>query len=163
MGRVERGDEQALAALYDRMAPLAYGLSLRMIGDPVLAQDAVQEAFLRVWRRASGFDPGRGRARSWVLRIVRNATIDQLRVRQALGRSELRAVEEPGSEPQRPDELVMRSQRAQALRGALAHLPADQRRVIEIAYFQGLSHSEIAERENLPLGTVLADYVTCLE
>ncbi len=155
MKRVAAGDEPALALLYDCLSPLAYGLSLRMTGDPSLAQDAVQEAFVRVWRRARRFDQSRGTARAWILRIVRNTTIDQLRAREAQGRGHARAAHEPGEVvPERPDELAIRSQSAASLRGALADLPLEQRRMIEIAYFQGLSHSEIAARENLPLGTV---------
>ncbi len=155
MKRVAAGDEPALTLLYDCLSPLAYGLSLRMAGDPSLAQDAVQEAFVRVWRQARRFDRSRGTARGWILRIVRNTTIDQLRAREAQGRGQARAAQEPGeAAPERPDELAIRSQSATSLRGALADLPLEQRRMIEIAYFQGLSHSEIAARENLPLGTV---------
>ncbi len=148
LGDVARGDEKALAALYDRLSPLAYGLSLRMAGDTLMARDAVQEAFIRVWRHARRFDRKRGSARGWVLRIVRNATIDELRSRESRGRAELRAAEEhePARAPAAADELVMRRERTSSLRDALASLPDEQRRVIEIAYFQGLSHSEIAAR-----------------
>ena len=158
--KVARGDTDALAKLYDRVAPLAYGLALRIVSDRGLAQDAVQEAFVRVWNARSRFDPSRGRARAWVLRIVRNAAIDALRSEDARGRAEsaLYAEAAPARErllhTERPDELVMRSERATLLHKALAELPEEQRRVIEISYFQGLSHSEIAEREKLPLGTV---------
>ncbi len=152
---VALGDEAALAELYDRLSPLAYGLSLRMAGDTLIAQDAVQEGFLRVWRGARGFDRKRGPARAWVLRIVRNVTIDQLRSRAVRERSELRAAAEPqAAGAPRPDDLALRAETRAALRDGLACLPDEQRRMIEIAYFEGLSHSEIAERENLPLGTV---------
>jgi RNA polymerase sigma-70 factor (ECF subfamily) len=153
--RVALGDEASLAELYDRLSPLAYGLSLRMASDTLIAQDAVQEAFLRVWRRARSFDRKRGPARAWVLRIVRNVTIDQLRSRAIRDRSELRAAAEPrAADPPRPDDLAVQAETRAGLRNALACLPDQQRRMIEIAYFQGLSHSEIAELENLPLGTV---------
>jgi len=153
--RVARGDEAALANLYDRLAPLAYGLALRIAGDSGLAQDAVQDAFLRVWDRAGVFDSGRGSARAWVLRIVRNATIDQLRSRDAKSRAERRAGErDPEEPPALPDELAIGAERAASLHAVLGELPPQQRRLIEIAYFQGLSHSEIAARERLPLGTV---------
>ena len=153
--RVARGDEQALARLYDRLAPLAYGLALRIASDPGLAQDAVQDAFLRVWNRARVFDPDRGSARAWVLRIVRNATIDQLRSREAKARAEQRAGERDcEAPPPQPDEFAIGAERAASLHAVLAELPPQQRQLIEIAYFQGLSHSEIAAREQLPLGTV---------
>ena len=155
LGRVARGDERALAELYDRLAPLAYGLSLRICPDVSVAQEAVQNAFVRVWSRSGVFDARRGRARAWVLRIVRNATIDALRSRDALRRADVHAAPDdlapaaPG-----PDEQVIGAQRQASLHSALAGLPDQQRRLIEIAYFQGLSHSEIAAREQLPLGTV---------
>ena len=153
--RVARGNEGALAHLYDRLAPLAYGLALRITGDAGLAQDAVQDAFLRVWDRAAVFDTGKGSARAWVLRIVRNATIDQLRSRDAKFRAERRAGDnDPEATPAPPDELAIGAERAASLRAVLAELPPQQRRLIEIAYFQGLSHTEIAAREQLPLGTV---------
>jgi len=155
LAQVARGDETALAQLYDRLSPLAYGLALRIAGSADLAEDAVQEAFLRVWRRAERFDPGRGGPRPWFLRLVRNLVIDHLRARGSRDRTETRSADPVGrADPERPDEAVARSERAAHVREALAELPQEQRRAIEIAYFEGLSHSEIAARENTPLGTV---------
>jgi RNA polymerase sigma-70 factor (ECF subfamily) len=155
MLRIARRDQKALAALYDRLAPLAYGLALRILADRRLAEDAVQEAFLRAWRRARQFEAARGSARGWLLRIVRNAAIDQLRSLQALQRADARGCESlEGAEHAAPDAIAAGAERAGLLRAALDRLPADQRHVIEIAYFQGLSHSEIASREGIPLGTV---------
>lgn len=154
MRRIARRDQKALAALYDRLAPLAYGLALRILADRRLAEDAVQEAFLRAWRRARQFEAARGSARGWLLRIVRNAAIDQLRSLQALQRADARGCESLERAPAAPDAAAADSERAGLLRAALDRLPPDQRYVIEIAYFQGLSHSEIASREGIPLGTV---------
>lgn len=152
-----QGDEAALTLLYDRLSALAYGMALRIARNPDAAQDAVQEAFLRVWRRADRFDASRGRARPWFLRLVRNVAIDQRRSRGVRDRAESEKVLDVSSNvpAEQPDELVSRAERATRLRAALEQLlPIDQRRAIEIAYFEGLSHSEIAEREGMPLGTV---------
>ncbi len=157
LGQVASGDERALAALYDRAAPAAYGLALRVTGDADSAEDVVQEAFLRVWRRADRYEPARGAARPWLLRLVRNVAIDHLRSRGARGRAEQHGgmqAQEQATMPERPEEALLDIEKRERVRSALDALPTEQRRMIEIAYFEGLSHSEIAEREGTPLGTV---------
>jgi RNA polymerase sigma-70 factor (ECF subfamily) len=157
LGRIAVGDETALKTFYDRLAPLAYGLARRIATNTDTAEDIVQEAFLRVWRGADRYDPSRGGPRAWFLRVVRNLAIDHLRLRQARGRAEhglSQHVADEGVTVERPDELAIGSERARRIRAALEALPNDQRRALEIAYFEGLSHSEIADREHLPLGTV---------
>lgn len=157
IGRMVNGDESALTSLYDRLSSLAYGVALRIARNPDAAQDAVQEAFLRVWRRADRFDAARGRARPWFLRLVRNVAIDQRRARGVRDRAETENALDVGLNvpAEQPDEAASRAERASRLRAALEDLlPIDQRRAIEIAYFEGLSHSQIAEREGMPLGTV---------
>lgn len=155
--RVAHGDERALAELYDRLSPLAFGLALKILRDREAAAEAVQDAFMRMWQRADRYDEARGRGRPWVLRLVRNVAIDLLRSRRSIQRADDEGGRDAAAvnpEPERPDDLVARSERASALRQALEELPETQRRLIEIAYFEGLSHSEIALREQTPLGTV---------
>ncbi len=156
LARIARGDEAALAMLYDRLAPLAYGFALRVAGDADAAEDAVQEAFLRVWHRADSYDAGRGAPRPWFLRLLRNVAIDQRRSRTTRARAETQSSEDVlvTRFVEQPEDAVARSERANRLRAALDSLPLDQRRTLEIAYFEGLSHGEIAAREGTPLGTV---------
>lgn len=154
--RIAGGDPHALTELYDRISPFAYGLALRITGESDSAADAVQEALLRVWHRAVQYDPGRGGPRAWLLRLVRNVAIDAVRARGSRQRAEVRAgAEAPDpSASERPEDIFAEGESGRRLRHALAALPVDQRRALEIAYFEGLSHTEIATREGIPLGTV---------
>jgi RNA polymerase sigma-70 factor (ECF subfamily) len=152
LAQVARGDESALGEVYDRFGRVAYGLALRILRDERLAEDAVQEAFLAVWRQAASFQPDRASARTWVLTFVHRRAVDLVR------REERRRAEtlEPQTEPagsSAAEDAELRGRRA-AVQRALAQLPDDQRRPIELAYYGGLTQSELAEQLGLPLGTI---------
>jgi RNA polymerase sigma-70 factor (ECF subfamily) len=150
------GSQDALAQLYDRYAGLAYGIALRVLGDPGRAEDAVQEAFLNVWSRAGAFDPARGSLRSWLLTVVRNRSIDYLRGRGAHERREqdLEPVAATVGAPNDPWHEVSLKLERDAVREALTSLPPEQRQAVELAYFGGYSQTEIADMTRVPLGTV---------
>jgi RNA polymerase sigma-70 factor (ECF subfamily) len=152
---VQRGDEDALAALYDRYAGVAYGLAYRVTNDGTAAEDAVQEAYISLWKQAPRFDPARGNVRSWLLTIVHHKAVDAVRRRANRFAAPLPdGAEEFLAGHDRPDEIAEWSMEAEAVREAVRQVPVDQRRTIEMAYFEGLTHVEIAERTGVPLGTV---------
>lgn len=151
------GDEQALAALYDRHGARAFSLALRILGDPEAAEEVVLDVFWSVWQHAGTFTPERGRFTTWLYAMIRNRAIDQLRRRRA------RPLQAPEIEPESREAaaadpavetLAEREELAQAIREAMATLPESQRRVLELAYFHGWTHREIAEYLGEPLGTV---------
>ena len=150
------GNQDALAELYDRYAGLAYGVAMRVLGDPGRAEDAVQEAFMNVWKQASSFDGERGSLRAWLLASVRNRSIDYLRGRGAHERreEELQPEVAYGEGPPDPWREVALSLERAAVRDAMASLPAEQRQAIELAYFGGYTHSEISDMTRVSLGTV---------
>ena len=154
---IQRRDDAALAELYDRYGRLAFGLAYRVVGERGGAEDVVQEAFLSVWRHAARYRPERGGARSWLLAIVHNAAIDRRRGRfkRELSDVELDSVAF-ALETDAEDTFVVVAAgiRAEQVREALTALPLEQRQAIELAYFGGLTHQEIAERTGTPLGTV---------
>jgi RNA polymerase sigma factor (sigma-70 family) len=144
-------DERALAELYDRYGRIAYGLALRILRDEALAEDAVQEAFLAVWRQAARFRQERGQARSWLLTLVHRRAVDLVR-REERRRAEPSASPTPLA-PTSEEEASLRARR-RLVQEALRRLPQEQRELIELAYYGGLTQAELAERLRLPLGTV---------
>lgn len=156
MHRVDTGDARAFGMIFDRHAGPAFSLAYRMCGRRALAEDVVQDAFLSLWRGGARYEPGRGSVRSWVLGAVHHKAIDAFRhdtAKAGLDVNDDAAVEQmPAGE--RPDREVERGEDARQIRAALGQLPPDQRRVIELAYFGGFSHSEIATMLDLPAGTV---------
>jgi RNA polymerase sigma-70 factor, ECF subfamily len=155
MALVEGGDSGAFAGLYNRHGRAAYSLAYRMAGERQAAEDLVQDAFLDVWRAARSYKAERGSVRTWVLSIVHNRGIDQLRSAASRRRIQDR-VEATSSLSQSSEafsEAWRNSQRFQ-VREALKNLPAEQLQVLELAYFSGYTHTEIADLLGLPLGTV---------
>jgi RNA polymerase sigma-70 factor, ECF subfamily len=150
-------DPEAFEVFYDRHGGVAYSLAYRIVGDRTMAEDVTQEAFISLWRSGARFDSTRGSVRSWMLSIVRNRAIDQLRSKA--GKAPKLAFDDDSILEQRPaeeltDEEALRRETATEVRGALGTLPNDQSKVIQLAYFGGFSHSEIAEILGVPLGTV---------
>ncbi len=150
------GDEQALGSLYDRFGTVAYRLALRVLRDAALAEDAVQEAFLAVWRQAASFDSSRGKASTWILTLVHRRAVDLVR-RQArfselpeqLGVIAPQAVVAESAD----DDVVLREARGE-VQAALATLSQAEREVLDLAYWGGLTQSEIATKLGIPSGTV---------
>ena len=147
-----RSEESALAELYDRYGRAAYGLALRILRDPVLAEDAVQEAFLTLWRTAARFVPERSKASTWILTLVHRRAVDAVRREQRRRADSLDRAAEPSVEGVEED-AWLRFQR-ERVQSALSRLPDAQREALELAYYGGLSQSELAERLGQPLGTI---------
>ena len=142
----------ALAELYDRYGKIAYGLAYRVLRDSALAEDAVQEAFITVWRTAGTYISERGKPRTWLLTLVHRRAVDLVRREQR--RRVPAATDEPvPPTPAAEDEATLRDRR-RAVQAALTQLPADQREALELAYYGGLTQSELAEQLGVPLGTV---------
>jgi len=157
MPLVERKDATAFEIVYDRHGGAAYSLAYRIVGDRGGAEDVTQEAFLSVWRSGARFDRTRGSVRTWLLGVVRNRAIDSLRrqaTRAPIVDLELDRLPATGPAAELTDTEALRHEAAREVRGALETLPAEQLKVIELAYFGGLTHSEIAEALGMPLGTV---------
>jgi RNA polymerase sigma-70 factor (ECF subfamily) len=153
---IAAGDVAALDLLYRRYRPLAFAVARGLLRDRAAAEDIVHDAFLSVWRAASSFQPGRGSPRAWLLRIVRNAAIDSLRARELALRPGTTFACLQTDAPSDEDICwtVTTAAEARRLRGALTALPAEQRSAIELAFFGGLTHDQIATRTGVPLGTV---------
>jgi RNA polymerase sigma-70 factor (ECF subfamily) len=147
-----RSEQSALAELYDRYARPAYGLALRVLRDEALAEDAVQEAFLALWRTAARFVPERGKASTWILTLVHRRAVDLVRREQSRRADTLEHVAEPGGGAV-DEEAWLRLQR-ERVQGALKQLPDQQRETLELAYYGGFTQSELAERLGQPLGTI---------
>jgi RNA polymerase sigma-70 factor (ECF subfamily) len=155
LGRVARGDSRALKTLYDRHAGRALGLALRILSAQGEAEEIVQETFLEVWRRARDYDAARGSAAAWIATIARTRAIDRLRARSAASRTRRALAAEPAREaaPTPLEDVEQRAAR-ERIAAAMATLPDEQRKPIELAFFEGLSYPEIAERTDAPLGTI---------
>ncbi|MDQ6776155.1 MAG: sigma-70 family RNA polymerase sigma factor [Actinomycetota bacterium] len=156
MVRLARGDADAFDLIYERHADAAFSLAYRISGSRAAAEEVAQDAFLALWRNGARYEQSRGSVRNWVLGIVHNRAIDALR--RAVRHESRRAGDEGLAErlmaPDRTDEEVARREEASAIRTLLEDLPGDQRRVIELAYFAGFTHTEIAEMLEIPVGTV---------
>jgi len=149
-----RGDEAALAACYDRYRLILFGLIVRILNDRAEAEDVLQETFLQVWRRANDFDENRGRAFTWLVTIARSRALDRLRSHGSRERIAAEAAAEAGNLIGDASAETLRSEEGATVRRALIELPEEQRRALLLAYFEGLTQTEIATRLGIPLGTV---------
>jgi RNA polymerase sigma-70 factor (ECF subfamily) len=158
VARAAAGDETALAALYDVHARVVYSLALRIVGDEADAEDVLQDVFDQAWRQAGRYDTQRGTVAAWLLNLARSRAIDRLRARRARPDTSATTSDDAwASLPARgvdPGEALAAARDAEKVRRALHELPVLQRLAIELAYFEGLTQSEIAERLEQPLGTV---------
>ena len=156
MSLVAKGEARAFETIYERHCGAAFSLAYRMCGSRALAEDVAQEAFLSIWRAGGRYDRARGSVRTWVLGIVHNRAIDALRrtVVHERRRASDEGIEDRFEARERTEVEAARRDEAETIRGMLDALPADQSRVIELAYFGGFTHSEIAEMLGAPIGTV---------
>ena len=152
--RVADGDEAALATLYDRWSQVVYSLVAHLLNDADGAEDVVEETFWQIWQRAASYDASRGTLRTWILTIGRSRALDRLRSRKRNredGAVDLSLIRDPRSDP---SQQVEGTERSNLVYAALGQLPEDQRVALELAYFRGLSQSEISTLMGEPLGTI---------
>ena len=159
-----QGRADALGHLYRETAPILNGMALRVLGNPADAEEVVLEVYEQVWRSASGYDASRSRVLWWLSMMTRSRALDRLRATKRRAAAEgpvAEALDFPALGPW-PDASMLDSERSQLVRTALAGLPADQRQAVELAFFSELSHSEIAEKLDIPLGTIKTRIRTAL-
>jgi RNA polymerase sigma-70 factor (ECF subfamily) len=150
IARIRAGDESAMSDLYDLYSGIVYGVALRVLGNTMSAEDVLQEVFLQLWRNPQAFDADRGRLAPWLAVIARNRSIDVLRKRPM----EEDIDELPISTGVNLEDEASERMAIDKVRGVLAQLPPDQRKTLEMAYFEGMTHTEIASKTGEPLGTV---------
>jgi RNA polymerase sigma-70 factor (ECF subfamily) len=158
VARIAEGDERALGELYDRHGPLVYAMAYRVLGERADAEEAAAETFAQAWREAGRFESGRGSVAAWLVTIARTRALDMVRASKRRSRLTLVAASDPRGEAgdwaDTPEGSAIAGERSRLVRDAIAQLTPVQREAIELAYFGGLSQSEIAERLQAPLGTV---------
>lgn len=152
MEAIAQGDEAALGQLYDRYSGLVYSVALRVLRDTGAADEILQDVFFQLWRKASQFDASRGAMGSWLVVMARNRSISRLRRKSSV--EETNVEEIAVAQPYRMENSLMQREMLAKVRGAMDGLPPAQRDAVELAYFEGLTHSEIAERTSEPLGTI---------
>jgi RNA polymerase sigma-70 factor (ECF subfamily) len=153
--RMAAGDHAAMAEFYDQTSALVFGLALRILGDRGAAEDVLADVYTQVWRQAAAYEPARGSPSAWLLAMTRSRAIDQRRARQRDRVTEpLGSDSEVSADASGPEALSAAAERHRFVHQALRHLSAELREVIQLAYFGGLSHSEIAAQLQHPLGTV---------
>jgi RNA polymerase sigma-70 factor (ECF subfamily) len=152
---VGQGDAEAFTTLYDRHSHAAFSLAYRVMGERQAAEDLVQEAFLKLWRSATSYRPERGSVRTWLLSIVRNRGIDQLRSQASRRRTQEKIeASAPRSQPSEAFAETWRNSQRDQLREALNTLPPEQLKILELAYFSGYTHAQISQLVDVPLGTI---------
>ncbi len=159
MARIAQGDEVAFGALYDRFSPGLYSFVLRMVRDEKEAEDVLQEGFAHIWRRAATYDPARSSPFTWAVMILRNKAIDRLRVRRRIDRTLEKATVEFSHFPEADESSAQEAERRDEgtlVRSALTQIPAEQKQAVELAFFGGFTHEQIAEKLGAPLGTIKA-------
>lgn len=156
IARTAQGDQEALAALYDCTSSQLYGLALRVLGDPQVAEEVVLDVYMQVWKQAGQFDHTRGKPIVWMTVLTRSRSIDRLRAGQSERSCQepLDVVEEECDPSRNPESSTVEREQRHILEQALGSLSLEQREVIELAYFSGLTQSEIASKLGEPLGTV---------
>ena len=158
MLQVQQGHQAALSALYDRYVSRIYGMALQKLANPAEAEDVTHDVFVNLWRRSASFQPARGQLSNWLLTVAHNEIVDTLRRRRRAGEAHEAIARDPVAVSEVAQEdtaaIVEQNEDARQVRQALDSLPAEQRDVIILSYYQGYSQSEIADRIQIPLGTV---------
>lgn len=152
--QVQQGDRAAFAEVYDQLADRVFGVVRRVVRDPAMSEEVAQEVFVEAWRTAARFDAERGNVTAWIVTMARRRAVDRVRHEQSQRNRVAELNEQPVARPADPADEVVASMDVTRVRSAVSELPAEQREVIEMSFLEGLAHGDIAERLDLPLGTV---------